>query len=187
MGFCCSCTTRIKPEEYMDYMRKHSEKFSRTFKRHGVSATISYRPNELYAAQHMIADDSMTVDSAMKPFENSLLFTLAISADSIGNKSLLLERDGKAGFSTNVFKHTFGHKEDIFLLYKQDTVKCFDYRFERSFGMSNEETFVIGFNKNEIKNNLHKYHLIIRNIAVELGTIDCAIKQVIHKAPQLKG
>lgn len=183
-GMCC--TRRLSPEKYAVYIAENREKFCEVINRNGVRATVCYMPAEMYGAQRMIAYD-IPPDSAMKDFINSLFLVCTVNADSMGNKSLLLERDGILGFPGNVYKHTFGHGEDIFLLNGPDTVKCAGYHFERNWGMTGEDSFIVTFDRRKLKEKMSGYHLIIREIAPELGTLDIQLSKLVKKAPQLKG
>lgn len=182
-----SCTKHLSPKEYIQYMLQNKEKYSQIIERNGVKATVCYQPVELCAARELAFYDSLCKDSVLKNYDNSLFFLCTISSDSLGNRSLLLERDGLAGFRRNVFRHTYGHSDDIFLLDGRDTVKCSGYQFERGWGMTGDETFVITFNRQDIKKKVKKYRLIIREIAPELGTLDIELAELVKKAPKLKG
>lgn len=182
-----SCSKRLTPEQYMAYMQKQSDKFSESVKHHGVSAKICYIPSEYYAAREMTFDSTLSKEKALDKYKNSLFFTCTVTADSMDERSFLLTRDGAAGFSANVFKNYFGHTENIFLLYGTDTVKCDGYQYDRNWGMTNDDSFLIAFNKEKIKSSIDNYHLIMREITEETGTIDIELHKLIKKAPQLKG
>lgn len=182
-----NCTMQMKPKEYMRYYESHRKLFSSTANRNGVSATVTYTPSEYYAAREMANNPELSIDSAMKKYGNALYFTLTIASDSPNAGSVLLSRDGREGFSENVFKNTFGRDRDIFLHCGGDTVKTVNCEYERNWGVGNQDVFLVSFPRSGARSALRRYHIEVRDIVPELGTVDVALKKIMKNPKLLKG
>lgn len=181
------CDSALTPDQYMQFTEKNRKKFSLAVERNGVKATIAYQPIEYYAAREMQFDTTLSLDSAINRYEKSVFFVLVIEAKKVKTGSILLEKNGLNGFGENVIKNSFDRTQDIFLLNGKDTVKLMAYNYERNWGIGNEDSFLLTFSKNDLKSDLEKYDLIIRNIVPELGTVDIKIKRLMKMKKKLKG
>lgn len=161
---------------------------TKTIERNNVKALVAHMPAEYYAAMAMQNDTTFRVDSALKRYDNSVFFVLSIKAavDSV-TMSPLLSHIGVAGFKENVERNSFDRDQDVFLLYGKDTVKTMSIRYERNWGVGNDDSFLLGFSRKSLKGELNKYHLIIREMTPELGTIDIKVSELIKTTKRLKG
>lgn len=186
----CSGCTALRPEQYMEYMENNRERFCETVERNGIKAVVCYRPNEYYAARDMVRDTTLSVEQAMAEYANSLFFVLAVSSEEYGSGSVLLEKDGARGFGRNVLTNTFGREGDIFLLNAEDqsdTVDLAQYHYERNWGIGNDDTFLMAFPRERVRNKESKYRLLIRDLLPELGTIDLRLGSLMKATRKLKG
>ncbi|MDD5672851.1 MAG: hypothetical protein PHC61_01695 [Chitinivibrionales bacterium] len=186
MLLCLNCDSRLTASKYVHYFEKNRADYSKVVKRNGVVASVAYIPIEYYAARAVQFDSTLPVDSAMKRYDNSVFFVLTVRPEKGGSQSVLLERDGMEGFKDNVYKNTFNKEHDIFLLNGKDTANTVSCDFERNWGISNDDAFLIGFSKKSIKSDFKKYHLIIRDVT-ELGTIDIQVKDLVGNYKRLRG
>lgn len=187
-AFLLSCSSNLTPTEYLSYYEHNRSKLTKTIERNNVKAIVAYMPAEYYAALAMQNDTTLLADSALKRYENSIFFVLNIkaAADSV-TLSPLLTRNGMAGFKESVERNTFDRDQDVFLLYGKDTVKTVGIQYERNWGVGNDDSFLLGFSKKSLKDKLGKYHLILRNMTPEMGTIDLAVKNLRKTTKRLKG
>lgn len=186
----CSGCTALPPEQYMQYMDNNRERFCETIERNGIKAVVCYRPNEYYAARDMVGDSTLTAERAMARYANSLFFVLAVSSEQYGAGSVLLEKDGAQGFGRNVLTNTFSREEDIFLLNagdQSDTVDLAQYHYERNWGIGNDDTFLMAFPRERVRDNESEYRLMIRDLLPELGTIDLRLGSLMKATRKLKG
>lgn len=181
------CTRHLTPHDYLSYYEKNRERYSYNVNNNGVSATISYLPSEIYAARQMLAYNSTDPEPVLQRFCKSLYLVCSIGSDDPDNPSFLLLRDGLLHHKRNVLKHTYGHNDNVLLVSKEDTIKCTGYQFERGWGISHEDSFIMTFDKQKLKKDINTYHLYMRDIALELGTIDVPIKKIVKTSPKLKG
>jgi hypothetical protein len=182
-----SCTSSLTPQQYIQYFEKHRSNFRTTIQRNGVTATVSYLPNEYYAAQEMQVDTTLTTARALKTYENSMFFVFSITSEQFKNGSILLQRDGVEGFADNVMKYTFDKEKDIFLLKGKDTVKAASCNYDRNWGIGNADSYVIAFPRKRLNGKTSGYHLYIKDMSPELGTVDVAINSLIKNVKKLKG
>jgi hypothetical protein len=181
------CSGTLTPEKYVRYFEKNRTRFCEKIERNDIIATIGYVPNEYYAARDMVFDTSLVANQALERYANSLIFILSIKSANGDNRSVLLGRNGYAGFKENVLRNTFERENDIFLLQGCDTIKVASCEYERNWGVSNEDAFVLAFPKMKLKKNIGKYHLIVRNMTSEMGTLDFKVRKLLKKAKKLKG
>ena len=85
-----SCSKRLSPEEYMQYMLRNRKKYSQTIERNGVKATVCYQPVEMCAARELAFYNSLCKDSVLKNYDNckllhpfTLLKKLQISSEEL--------------------------------------------------------------------------------------------------------
>jgi hypothetical protein len=185
--FILSCTSSLPPAEYVAYFDKHKKDFQITIKRNGVTATVSYMPNEYYAAREMQYDTALTAEKAMKQYENSLFFVFSISSEQFKDGSILFQRDGAEGFTDNIMKYTFDKDRDIFLLKGMDTVKVASCNYERNWGIGNADSYIMAFPRKKLEERMSGYHLYIKDMTPELGTVDVAINSLMKNVKKIKG
>jgi hypothetical protein len=183
-----SCTPALPPATYQQWFETHRDKLSSTLLRNGVRLVVCYLPAEIHAAREMQAfRQNSGSDTIMSNYTNTISFAVSVSSETGRNVSLLLDRDGLAGYGANVYHNSFRNTENIFLLHDRDTVKCAGYQFERGWGVSGgEDVFVVAFNKTDIKSDIKAYSLIMREITNELGTTTIKLGSIIKAVPALK-
>jgi hypothetical protein len=185
--FFAGCSTELKPDEYITYIDKNRDKFCKRIERNGFITTICYQPVEYYAARQMQIDPKISVQEALNKFSNTLIFTCNVKAKNIKDDGrMVLQGNGFADYGKNVKRHTFGKREDIFLVDGEDTVQVADYHYERNWGIGNGDTFVMSFAKHHIRSNLQQYNLRIRNMLPEIGTIDIKVAGLLRSVRGLK-
>lgn len=177
----------MSPDKYMADFDRHRSKFSTAIERNGMKATITYLPSEYVAARDMLSKPGLHADSAMKPYANSLFMALGIASKEPSNGSALLLRNGAAGWRENVLSNTFGLDEGIFLLNGRDTVKASGYNYERNWGLTGEDVFVLTFSRSSLKSNVGNYHLVMRGVCPELGTLDAKLSTIVKNTRKLRG
>ncbi len=182
--FVTGCSGRVTPQRYLKWYEKNKEKYSVKIERNGVSATVSCEPAQYFAARDMQANPKLDPDTAMKRYEKSLFFTLDVSANNPGQTSILLQRDGRQGYSANVNKNMFERDKDIFLLCGNDTIRMADYEFERNWGLGTGDVFLMMFSKSKIDKKKSQCHFIARELAPELGTIDINLSRFQNESNQ---
>jgi len=184
---CSNCSKKLKPEEYLNYIDKNGDKLCKTIERNGFITQICYRPNEYYAAQDMCIDTTFNAQDALNKYSNTMIFTCNIKAkDKVNDGQMLLQGNGFADFKKNVVNNTFEKKGYIFLLNEDDTINVSEYQYERNWGIGNGDAFVLAFSKKKLQQNPKKYHLIIRNLLPEIGTIDIKVAELLRSARGLK-
>jgi hypothetical protein len=186
--FQFQCGRGLSPRNYMRHFEKNRVKYCQTIKHNGIAAKVCYMPTEYYAARDMMSENKLSLDSAIKRYRNSMYFAISITGDNYKSGSALLQRDkGMQGFSNNVMRTTFQTEGNLFLLSGQDTIRPANFTYERNWGVGNEDVFFASFSRKELNKPYSAYHLIFRDIAPELGTVDIALKELIRNNKKLKG
>jgi hypothetical protein len=183
----CGCGRDLPPQAYMDYFGKNKDKFCKVVTRNGVTAKIAFVPSEYFVARDLNAGVSTSLDSLSSRYGKSLFFVFSLGDSSNRSNSILLERGGVQGFRESVFRNTFERGQDIFLLRGTDTVKVAACNFDRNWGLSNDDSFLIAFAKSDLRSKPEAYHLIIREMVPELGTVDLSLGDIVKKTRTLKG
>jgi hypothetical protein len=179
--FLLSCVRTIPPERYLEKFERQKAKHCITINRNGITASVLCMPAKFFAARDARLDTTLQMDKAEKRYNNSLFFTLSIRPDSQSKPgSFLLTKGGYAEFKNNVMLNSFGRENDIFLLHKNDTIPIAGIQYNRDWGMMKEDQFLLTFNVSRLNQKANKYHLIIREIAPELGTIDIPVAKLMR-------
>jgi hypothetical protein len=177
--FLFTCSSTHSPERYLERFEKQKARQCIKINRNNITATVLCMPAKFFAARDARYDSTLSMENAEKRYSNSLFFALGIRPDSQAVPgSFLLTKGGYAEFKNNVMRNNFGRENDIFLLYKNDTVRVAGVQYNRDWGMTQEDQFLLTFAADQLKKNANKYHLIIREIAPELGTIDIPVKRL---------
>jgi hypothetical protein len=127
------CWISPTSQRYVDIVEKMTRRHIKTISRNDVTASVAFRPSEYYAAQDMVLDSALSVDSAKARYATSLYIVLGISSAKAGSSSYLLTHKGSAGFSEQVMINDFGREKDIFILHGRDTVLMQNYSYERNW------------------------------------------------------
>lgn len=184
-----SCSSGFTPGQYLDYFNKHQALYSKTINRAGYSVSVTYCPPELIVARIKENDASLKSADLVAKFSNSLLFKIKITtSDSTKSFDFVTGGNGREGYSDAVVKNTFKREGDIFLLNGRDTVSVADYQYERNWGLGEGDAFTISFSRKALKKNIRQYHLYLRDMLSEIGTIDLSLRDLIpSRRISLKG
>lgn len=180
------CTMSLTPVAYVQYFEKNRQKFTCTVERNGMRMSVCHYPTRYYVARELQSLPDENIDKISKKYKESLFFVVTVADERRENGSTLLERNGLAGFGSNVIHNSFGRENDIFMVNSTDTVKAASCIYERNWGVGNEDVFTVTFARSAVqkKRNLK---LRIREIAVELGTIEIPVNKLLRKGPKVQG
>jgi hypothetical protein len=176
---------KLTPEEYIDWYEAHRDRYTVTIERHGIRALVRYHPPELHVARQIVTAGGDT-DSLLSHYTNAVHFAFGISVEGKERGSFLVERGGVREYGQRVYQNTFMRNEDIFLLRGADTVKCAGYHFDRTYGVGGEDVFIAGFPRVVLGRKVKDFHLIVRDIAPELGTIDIPVRKLMARTRKLR-
>jgi hypothetical protein len=73
------------------------------------------------------------------------------------------------------------------MLSKNDTVMVSSCNYERNWGIGNGDIFLLAFSRKQLEKELGSYRLIIRNLLVEIGTLEIKMSGIVKKSKKLKG
>jgi hypothetical protein len=185
--FCLQCSNNLTAKEYVQYYEKNKKKYCKNIERNGIVATVCYVPSEYYAARDISNGIAASTDSTFARYKNSLYFVVLFKSKNGAKGSVLLQKDGIAGFKDNVLQNTFGRDQDIFLLHGNDTIKAATFNYERNWGMGTADVFTMVFPRSRINESIKNAHLIVRNFLPEFGTIDVSLKGILRNPVTLRG
>lgn len=169
-----SCSSGLRPDEYMRYFEKNRAKFSVTTERNGLIATITCLPREYYAACTMTFDTAITLNQAMEPYKNSFFILIEVA------------RDTKRTDTAKAVPSGIG-KAEIFITAGSDTLNPNGVRPEKNWRFATSNSVVAAFNYNRVMAKGPKKVLYVRNMYAELGTIEFPLKKIQKRARSLKG
>ncbi len=162
-----------------DFFDKESKKNTYETRIKDVGFKLKYISNEQMALQQIQDISNVTqskFDSLVKDYDSLLFFNLQIDIDNF-NDELLKYKLGEnmdAEYNQRVDYYSFGMQKDInIVLYEKDTVPCVLYHFERNYGISPKNNFMLGFKVSSLKNAV----LVYDNKFLKTGTIKFALKE----------
>lgn len=185
LALATGCQRCIAPQNYFEYFEKNHDRYTAAITRNGMTAEISYHPNELYAARDMVSDTALKADKAIDQYKNSIFFLLTVK--KLGALNPLEAAVQNAGENEKIQRLSSDNQKDIFLIAQNDTVPVASVRAERSLGIDNPDAFLLAFSRQNLKEKPWKYSLIIRNVSPELGTLEIRLSKIINKTPKLRG
>jgi hypothetical protein len=168
-----ACTTGLTPKTYLIWFQKNAHRFSQKITRGDYTAEISYIPLEYTIAQHAIADTTIDIKMLLKRYASTLTFVCVITDNT--SKPLV-----------NNIRDSYAESLSAIITNNSDTIKAIEVTNNSDFNEGNFSTFVITFNKNEIKSHRNSI-LVLRNVPNNFGTIAIDLRRVMGTSKSLKG
>ncbi len=143
-----------------------------------VNFKLSYIPAEAMALREL-GDPSQTAqasfDTLVKSYESLLFFDLEISIDHFNEEMIHygIVANDEASFENRVAYYSFGMQKDISLVSGKDTIPCTVYHYERNYGVSPQNHFMLGFRTSRVKDVVLVYH----NQLLATGPVKFALKE----------
>lgn len=181
----CSCG---KPEphsyhissqdEAKAFLESESEKNFYETKLKDVNFKLNYIPSETMALREL-GDLSQATqasfDTLVKSYQDLLFFDLEISIDHFNEEMIHYGpiSNDEASFENRVTYYSFGMQDDICLVMAgKDTIPCTAYHYERNYGVSPKNHFMLGFRASRVKDAVLVYH----NQLLATGPVKFALK-----------
>lgn len=125
-------------------------------------------------------------DSILKGYEGLLFFHLEVSIDGF-NEELIhygLDQGSASALEERTAYYAFDMQKDIsIVLAEKDTIPCTIYHYERNYGVSPQNSFMLGFEASHLKNAV----LVYDNKYLPTGTVKFALsEQDLLTHPQIK-
>lgn len=176
------CVQSFTPQEYIDRYETMKEKNIYTIERNGFRVAVMEQPAQLYIAHQKLCDTSLSIDTLQHRYANALYIVFELSSQKYGSNSPLLYRDGAGAekITQNLYYNSFSRKNDIFLIHGNDTIKAVECQFEPNHSSGTGDMFVATFDCGAKRRNLIKYTLIFRTQISEMGTLEIAMKKLMH-------
>ena len=126
-------------------------------------------------------------DSAAKAYQGKLYFNLELSIDGFNEELMHYRPDpsgSEAAFEERVSYYSFGMQKDSFIVVaEKDTIPCTMYHYERNYGVSPNNRFMLGFEASGLKNAV----LVYDNPYLPTGPVKFALsEQDLSSHPQIK-
>lgn len=126
-------------------------------------------------------------DSAAKAYQGKLYFNLELSIDGFNEELMHYRPDpsgSEAAFEERVSYYSFGMQKDICIVVaEKDTIPCTMYHYERNYGVSPNNRFMLGFEASGLKNAV----LVYDNPYLPTGPVKFALsEQDLSSHPQIK-
>jgi hypothetical protein len=183
------CSTKMTPAEYLRYFEKNRLKYSKVIECSGVSVTVTLMPTEYHVAREMEADSCLNIDTLFSNYSKTLIIVLSASsaAAEFENGSPLVQSSNMADFRKKLINTTFLPVNNFFITDGFDTITAANCNYERSWGIGNEDTFLLTFPACKLKRNLKEYNIIIRELSPAIGTIEVRIADLEKRKVKLEG
>jgi hypothetical protein len=144
-----------------------------------VNFKLSYMSSEAMAIRELGDLSKATqasFDTLVKSYDSLMFFDLEISIDHFNEEMIHygpVLRD-EASFENRVAYYSFGMQKDICLtIAGKDTVPCTVYHYERNYGVSPQNHFMLGFRASRVKDAVLVYH----NQLLATGPVKFALKE----------
>lgn len=126
-------------------------------------------------------------DSAAKAYQGNLYFNLELSIDGFNEELMHYRPDpsgSEAAYEERVSYYSFGMQKDISIVVgEKDTIPCTMYHYERNYGVSPNNRFMLGFEASALKNAV----LVYDNPYLPTGPVKFALsEQDLSSHPQIK-
>lgn len=125
-------------------------------------------------------------DSLVKGYEDFLFFNLEIEIDHFNEEMIhyMPDPNSMPGFEERTAYYSFGMQKDIsIVLAEKDTIPCTVYHYERNYGVSPKNNFMLGFRSGAVKNAV----LIYDNTCLTTGPVKFALnEQELLNHPKIK-
>jgi hypothetical protein len=115
-------------------------------------------------------------DSMVKDYEGQLYFNLEVSIDHFNEEILHYKMDPSAGgaFEERVNYYSFNMQKDIcIVIAEKDTIPCTMYHYERNYGISPKNNFMLGFETKQLKDAV----LVYDNKYLTTGPVKFALSE----------
>lgn len=182
----CSCGKRgplsyeiSSQEEARAFIKDEKEKGSYETKLKEINFKLNYIPAEAMALREL-GDLSQATqasfDTLVKSYEDLLFFDLEISIDHFNEEMIHYgpPAQDEASFESRVAYYAFGMQKDICLtIAGKDTVPCTVYHYERNYGVSPQNHFMLGFPASRVKDAV----LVYDNHLLVTGPVKFALKE----------
>lgn len=154
-----------------------------------VNFRLRYISHEQMALRDL--DDLSTAtqasfDSLAKGYEDFLFFNLEIEIDHFSEEMVhyMPNANVTSQFEERTAYYSFGMQKDIcIVLAEKDTIPCTVYHYERNYGVSPKNNFMLGFRSGAIKNAV----LIYDNTYLTTGPVKFALnEQDLLNHPKIK-
>lgn len=161
------------------FLENENEKNVYETKLKDVNFKLNYIPAEAMALRELgdLSQASQaSFDTLVKGYEGLLFFDLEISIDHFNEEMIHygLAANDEASFENRVSYYSFGMQKDICLvLGGKDTIPCTAYHYERNYGVSPQNHFMLGFRTSRVKDVVLVYH----NQLLETGPVKFALKE----------
>lgn len=160
------------------FLEDESEKNVYETKLKDVNFKLSYLPAEAMALRELgdLSQASQaSFDTLVKSYEGLLFFDMEISIDHFNEEMIHYgpAANNEASFENRVAYYSFGMQKDICLVSGKDTIPCTAYHYERNYGISPQNHFMLGFRASRVKDVV----LIYDNQLLATGPVKFALKE----------
>ncbi len=154
-----------------------SEKHSYETKIKDVNFTLKHISNEQMALRDLgdlSKASQASFDSILKGYDSLLFFNLEVSMDGFSDELLHYKPEQGGSFDDRVTYYAFGMQKDIcIVLAEKDTIPCTMYHYERNYGVSPKNKFILGFKASQLKDAV----LVYDNKFLTTGPVKFALNE----------
>ena len=148
--FISGCNRALDKKDYIAWVRDYDNGLHKKVEFQEVIVDVQYKPIDLLLLTENVAlaSDSSQMNKK-NDFEGMTYFTVKIRHKS--NKDIFkYNLSSESEYYNRLYYFSFGFKDEITLKVGDQTFPCVAYHFEKSYSMSPDKTFLLGFETDKL-------------------------------------
>ncbi len=146
----------LEPALYQNCISKEAVHLKKTDENGKIKMEMMYLTPEYSALMSLQEEkpEKESWDTLVKSYAGITQFKLSVSAIGFNDEFIKLDKPEPSVYEERVKYYSFAMQQDIFAVNGNDTISCSIYHFERSYGVSPISTFLLGFEKLPVGNDI---------------------------------
>lgn len=179
------CNNSLNKKDYIVWIRDYENGLHRKVTSHNMIFDVQYKPIDyIISLENLSQFKDFSLNSRRKDLGGMIYFTLKIS----NNKAKDIFKDNLHSdqeYYERLYYYSFQFKNDLSLNIKGKKIPCTAFHFEKSYNMTPDKTFLLGFEKDEIINS-GDIKLIINDIVFSQKVIEISYSETeLRSIPKL--
>lgn len=185
--FSCS-RDKLTPGEYIHWVTDKSNGLLTETAIGSYTFFLQYKPLDYVSLQERKGENLVkdSLEKTKKELEDLQYYTFKIrSADN--NEVMAVQTENDPEYYSRLEYFMGVMQDDIVLVEGKDTLPCLLFHFERNYGLSPDNSFVLAFEKQKAQKNSSDRTLVFNDQVLGTGPVHLTIKgKSIDNIPELK-
>lgn len=178
----------LSPLEYVKWIENPSNGLVLEKEQNELIFKLQYKPIEYVVAsqERKIELPESVFAKAKSQMDGLQYFTLRLRSGNEEQPLLDKDRMTLEEYDQRVNYFSFGMQNDLVLFDGQDSLRCLLYHFERAYNLTDENTFLLGFDLPSNQEAINSKKLIYKDQFLGVGQIELTIdKANLSNIPQI--